>query len=280
MKDRQDLSEADRLAITKFEIADWSGLTPEQLTLDRAKRDRKGKQRKESERLEMQCLPQIARAIDKNSIEKQSKHGAGVSQQDISHHALRVEALEKFGISEALDFALRGETWHSDTPFVVAIAQKWFANREALAKLGFRISCGKNANASAVFGAILKWFGLKRVSEQKRVDGKLVRIYQLCPDDLELTKADLIARLPRNIERFGALSVDAQNSFVEHIYGCHTPFVNTNYQEVCDSVKASTERAFEQEKLSRGLMNLIATEQKDIQTPNSPPANVDEYEFF
>ena len=280
MKDRQDLSEADRLAVTKFEIADWSGLTPEQLTLERIKRDRKGKKRKELERLEMQCFPEIARAIDKNSIDKQSKHGSGVSQQDISHHSLLQKALEKFGIDDALDFALRGETWQSDTPFVVAIAQKWLANREALAKLGFRISCGKNANASAVFGAILKWFGLKRVSEQKRVDGKLVRIYQLCPDDLELTKADLIARLPRNIERFGALSVDHQNSFVERIYGCHTPFVNNKYQEVCDSSKASTERAFEQEKLSRGLMNLIATEQKDIQNQNAPPDPVDNSDWF
>jgi hypothetical protein len=280
MKDRQDLSEADRLAVTKFEIADWSGLTPEQLTLERIKRDRKGKKRKELERLEMQCFPEIARAIDKNSIDKQSKHGSGVSQQDISHHSLLQKALEKFGIDGALDFALRGETWQSDTPFVVAIAQKWFANREALAKLGFKISCGKNANASAVFGAILNWFGLKRVKDQKRVDGKLVRIYKLCPDDLELTKADLIARLPRNIERFGALSVDPQLAFVERIYGCHTPFVNTNYQRVCDSVKVSTERAFEQEKLSRGLMNLIATEQKDIQTPNAPPDPVDQDDWF
>jgi hypothetical protein len=280
MKDRQDLSESDRLAITKFEIADWSGLTPEQLTLDRVKRDRKGKKRKESERLEMQAFPQIAQAIDKNSIEKQSRHGAGLSQQDISHHSLLQKALERFGIDDVLDFALRGETWCNDTPFVIAIAQKWFVNREALAKLGFRISCGKNANACAVFGAILKWFGLKRISEQKRVDGKLVRFYKLCPEDLELTKADLIARLPRNIERFGALSVDPQNSFVERIYGSHTPFVNTKYQEVCDSKKASTETAFDQEKLSRGLMNLIATEQKDIQPPNAPPDPLDDDEFF
>ena len=236
LKDRQDLSEGDRLAVAKFEIADWSCLTPDQLTLERVQRDKKGKKRRALGNLEMQCFPQIAVAIDKASVEKQIKHGEGIAHQDISHHALRVEALDKLGIGEALDYVLSGAVWSNDTTEIVAIAQKLIDNRDALTKLGISLTCGKNASHNAIFGALLKnYLGLQTVRTQKRIEGKVTSFYQLCGDDLALTKTDLIARLQRNIERYGALIPNSQKSFVERLYGCHTPFDNSHIEKVCDS---------------------------------------------
>ena len=242
LKDRQDLSESDRLAVAKFEIADWSCLTPDQLTLERVQRDKKGKKRRALGNLEMQCFPQIAVAIDKASVEKQIKHGEGIAHQDISHHALRVEALDKLGIGEALDYVLSGAVWSNDTTEIVAIAQKLIDNRDALTKLGISLTCGKNASHNAMFGALLKnYLGLQTVRTQKRIEGKVTSFYQLCGDDLALTKTDLIARLQRNIERYGALIPNSQKSFVERLYGCHTPFDNSHIQKVCDSQDSDIE---------------------------------------
>jgi hypothetical protein len=242
LKDRQDLSESDRLAVAKFEIADWSCLTPDQLTLERVQRDKKGKKRRALGNLEMQCFPQIAVAIDKASVEKQIKHGEGIAHQDISHHALRVEALDKLGIGEALDYVLSGAVWSNDTTEIVAIAQKLIDNRDALTKLGISLTCGKNASHNAIFGALLKnYLGLQTVRTQKRIEGKVTSFYQLCGDDLALTKTDLIARLQRNIKKYGALIPNSQKSFVERLYGCHTPFDNTNIQKVCDSYDVDIE---------------------------------------
>lgn len=242
LKDESNLSEADRLAVAKFEIADWSCLTPEQLTLERVQRDRKGKKRKALSNLEMQCFPQIADSLDQASVDKQVKHGEGIAHQDISDHALRVKALDKLGIGNALDYVLSGAVWSSDTSEIVAIAQKLIDNRETLTKIGIRLTCGKNASHNAVFGALLKnYFGLATVRTQKRIGGKVTSFYQLCIDDLALTKTDLLARLERNIERYGALKPNTHCSFVETLYSCHTPFVNNTYQKVCDSQESNTE---------------------------------------
>jgi hypothetical protein len=242
IKDESNLSEADRLAVAKFEIADWSCLTPDQLTLERVQRDRKGKKRKAVGNLEMQSFPQIAKALDKASVEKQTKHGEGIAHQDISHHALRVEALDKLGIGEALDYVLSGAVWNNGSPEIVAIAQKLTDNRDALSKIGIGLTCGKNASHNAIFGALLEnYFGLATVRTQKRIEGKVTSFYQICGDDLALSKTDLIARLQRNIERYGALIPNAQKSFVERLYGCHTPFDNSHIQKVCDSQNTDTE---------------------------------------
>jgi hypothetical protein len=241
LKDEPNLSEADRLAVAKFELADWSCLTPEQLTLERVQRDRKGKKRKAVSNLEMQCFPQIAVSLDKASVDKQVKHGEGIAHQDISDHALRVEALDKLGIGDALDYVLSGAVWSSNTSEVVSIAQKLIDNREILTKVGIRLTCGKNASHNAVFGALLQnYFGLATVRTQKRIGGKVTSFYQLCIDDLALTRTDLIARLQRNIERYGDLTPNPHCSFVETLYACHTPFVNNTYQKVCDSEEKKT----------------------------------------
>jgi hypothetical protein len=248
LKDRQDLSEADRLAVAKFEIADWSCLTPDQLTLERVQRDKKGKKRRALGNLEMQCYPQIASSLDKASVDKQVKHGEGIAHQDISHHALRVETLDKLGIGDALDYVLSGAVWSNDTPEIVAIAKKLIDNRDDLTKLGISLTCGKNASHNAIFGALLKnYLGLQTVRTQKRIEGKVTSFYQLCTDDLALTKTDLIARLQRNIERYGALIPNAQKSFVEKLYGCHTPFVNSDIQKVCDSTQTVMEPTLKDE---------------------------------
>jgi hypothetical protein len=249
LKDESNLSEGDRLAVAKFEIADWSCLTPDQLTLERVQRDRKGKKRKAVGNLEMQSFPQIAKALDKASVEKQTKHGEGIAHQDISHHALRVEALDKLGIDEPLAFILSGNSWSAITPQVETFAQKLIDNREALAKIGIRLTCAKNAPVNAVFGALLKnYFGLETVRSQLQSPtdkDKKYSVYRLDTKDLALTKTDLMARLHRNIERYGELKADPQKAFVAMLYGSHTPFDNSDIQKVCDQPQTITVQVIE-----------------------------------
>jgi hypothetical protein len=259
LKDRQDLSESDRLAVAKFEIADWSCITPDELTLERVQRDKKGKKRKQGERIEMQSYPEIAKVKDKNSFEKQSKHGAGISHQDISHHALCVQTLEELGINEALDYALSGEVWGDDTPEIVTIADKIRANNKALKKLGINLQVSKGANNSRIFGGLLDYFGVKKKRSQKRIGGKVVSFHRVCDEDLELTKQDLIARLPRNIDWYGELIPNPQNPFCKYIYGCHTPFVNTINTKVCDSTQSFIEHEIQNEIMDNPINGVDAS---------------------
>ncbi len=276
LKDESNLSEADRLAVAKFEIADWSCLTPDQLTLERVQRDRKGKKRKAVGNLEMQAYPQIAAALDKASVAKQVKHGEGIAHQDISHHALRVEALDQLGIDEPLAFILSGNSWSAITPQIESFAQKLIDNREALAKIGIRLTCGKNASINTVFGALLKnYFGLETVRSQLQSPtdkDKKYSVYRLDAKDLDLTKTDLIARLHRNVEKYGELKVDPRKSFVERLYGSHTPFENSNIQKVCDQPQPITEQVIEQTEIPVMAIAPIPISQTTIKEDFQPIA--------
>ncbi|WP_152551045.1 DEAD/DEAH box helicase family protein [Picosynechococcus sp. NKBG042902] len=240
-KESEDkLDELDRWACEKYEVAAWAGKTPEQLDLDYIRRDRKGKKRRALEKLEMQAIPDLAIALDKYSLEKQTKHGA-VCQQDITHHHLRVRALDDWGIGEFLDHAISGQEWHGEHLIVLKLAENWRMHRDELAKFGVRLSCGKNAPPAAIAGALLRFFGLRSERRQRRVNGAVVGFYRLDEDDWNISRADLAARLPLNIERFGELSINPENQWVQGIYGCHTPLYSLYIQGVCDRAENITQ---------------------------------------
>ncbi len=227
-RDREkELTEDQRRALYKYEFAYWKNIEPSEITFDMVKRDKKGKLRKAHERLEMQAFPKMAIAIDNASISNQQD---GVSQQDITHHHLRVQALDEIGIGKALDLALSGEEWCNDNPIVKEIAEILRSKRDELKLMGVSLSCGRNAPDNSYFGVLLKTFGLKTSRRQPTIDGVRVSLYRLNEEDLALTKADLVARLPRLQEKFGADVVATESQWAQHLYELHTPFVNTNKQ--------------------------------------------------
>ncbi len=227
-RDREDeLTETERRSLLKFDLADWRNSDPETITADDVLRDRKGRRRKELEKLEMQAFPQIARALDQASIDKQR---GGVCQQDISHHTLRVQALEDIGIGKILDHVLSGQEWHKDHPIVTEAAEILARRRDELALMGVRLTCGKTATPSAYFGALLRIFGLRTKSKRIADGDQRVRVYRLDTDDLALTKADLVARLPRNVERYGELQLNPTTQWVQEVYGTSIPIESNNNQ--------------------------------------------------
>jgi hypothetical protein len=273
LEKEENLTEKQRRAIAKFEIADWGMMTPDQLDVDYIKRDRRGKKRKALEKLEQQAFPKIAESLDKLSLEKQIKHG--VSQQDLTHNLLRVRALEDLGIGKVLDFVLNGGVWHSEHPIVKETAEVLRSKRGELALMGVSLTCGKNANDNAYFGSLLKGFGLTTKRNRRR------ETYQLCNEDLELTKRDLIARLPRNTEKFGELTVEPENQWVSGIYGGSIPFENINKQgsgsvenSLLDLVFDASTSPPKPEKipLSTPMATAIAP---NLPTPDDPPEKME-----
>lgn len=225
--DEKSLTEDQRRALYKYEFAYWKNVDPSAITFEMVKRDKKGKLRKAHERLEMQAFSKIAIAIDAGSISKQEH---GVSYQDITHHHLRVQTLKDIGIDAALDYVLSGKEWSKDTPIVQQTAEILRSKRDELKPMGVSLSCGKNAPDIAYFGALLKTFGLKTTRRQPTINGARISLYQLDKEDLALTKTDLVARLPQLQEKFGADVVTTETQWSQHLYGLHTPFVNTNKQ--------------------------------------------------
>jgi hypothetical protein len=233
-KKEKDLTQDQRRSLRKFDLADWKVSTPDQLTLEEIKRDKRGKRRKGLEKLEMQAFPQIAIALDKKSVERQVPHG--IAHQDITHHTERVRLLEEIGVGEFFEFILNRGVWNETHPLVQKVGSNLRSRRDELELANISLTCGKNAGDNAHCGAFLRALDLKTVAPtdgtpaQETINGKRVRNRQLCPNDLELTKADLIARLPRNIEKFGELTVKPENQWVKGIYELHTPFENIEKQ--------------------------------------------------
>ena len=226
-QDEQSLTQSQRRALRKYDLAHWKVTTPDQLTVEDFRVDKKGRRRKALENLERQAFPQIAITTDKGSIEGQ-KHG--VSIQDVTHHHLRVRDLNNIGIGKILDFVLSGEEWDNNHPIVKETADICRSKRDELKKSDITFTCGKNANNAAYFGSLLKSLGIKTVRKQKRIDGVVVSFYQLDHEYFGMTKADLVARLPRLQEKFEELIVNPENQWVQGLYGCHTPFENINKQ--------------------------------------------------
>ncbi|MBV5261868.1 hypothetical protein FLX56_25990 [Synechococcus moorigangaii CMS01] len=219
----EGLTEEQRRAIYKYELADWRVSNPQTITADDILQDQKGQRRRHLEKLEMQAFPKIAAALDQASIDRQRQYG--VSQQDVTHHALRVKALEDIGIGKILDFVLSGGRWHSNHGIVQEAAAILARRRDELSLMGVKLTCGRQASPSAYFGALLRVFGLKTISRRITMEGSRVWVYQLDQDELNLTKADLIARLPRHMEQYGALTVTPETTWINGIYGMSIPSI-------------------------------------------------------
>lgn len=232
LKDRRDLLEADCLAVEKFRLANWSDRTPESVTLSQIERDRKGRKREALERLERQAYPALAIAADHTSRDMQSKWGAGVAYQDVSHLSLAQKALEEIGAHEFLDFALSGGSWSADTPISADLAAKLRSLRsgkiDRLAEAGIHLMCGRDSNNNSYIGALLQWLGLATDSKKISSDGKRTRVYFLCQADLGITREELSRRATRMIRE--GLELHPSHPFVERLYEVSTPFVEDHLE--------------------------------------------------
>jgi hypothetical protein len=249
MKDRRDLLESDLLALEKYKLADWSDRAPDTVTIEQIERDQKGRKRKALERTERQAYPVLAVKADNSSKEVQTKWGYGIAHQDVTHHAPVQKALEKIGWHEVLDYALSGGTWHNETPIIVEFADKLRSLRnfeqttinkygkavvtkiDKLAEIGINLSCGRDACNTAYVNSLLEWYGLARIHTQKTIDGKRVRVYELCPDDLAITREELT----RRSERYGREGIELipSHSFVSKLIQSAHTVSNKDLEKVC-----------------------------------------------
>lgn len=204
------LTEDQRRSLRKFELADWKVITPDQLTLEEIKRDREGMRRKALEKLEMQAFPQIAEALDQISLDRYRNND--LPKRLVTRHTLRVNALESIGVGAVLESVFSGVEWSTHSEIVQTTVEHLRAQRDELKKMGVGLFCGVDASNNGYFGALLKFFDLETKRNRRR------NTYQLCPKDWVFTKADLMARLPRNIEKFGDLSINSDNAWARWIY--------------------------------------------------------------
>lgn len=317
-KDRQNLLESELLARQKFELADWSDRTPDVVTLAQVERDNNGKKRKALERLERQAYPTLAGKSDKFSRDVQAKWNCGIAHQDLTHYALTQRVLEGLGLHEFLDYALSGNSWHKDTPIVVELATKLRNSRnfketssklkalitDQLAQVGIHLTCGKDSSNTAYIGSLLKWLGLTTLRTQNRIDGKVVNSYELCPDDLEITRDELTRRATRNIRE--GLDLKPSHTFVSKLVSdvSHTlcnsqlhevcdslentaelmspPPINTPIQKVCDNLEAIPDKAFQGQKKPTqieqvGVEDAIAAEK--AKTPKGTAEKAHKFEI-
>jgi len=245
-KDRRDLSEADLMALDKYRLANWSDTLPESVTIEQINRDNKGRKRKALERLEKQAYPVLAIAADKISKEIQEKWGAGYAHQDITHLAIAQKALEQIGVHEFLDFALAGNSWHSDTAIAADIALKLRELRnfelttftkfgkpkttkiDKLAEMGIHLMAGKDASNNAYIGSLLQWLGLATEAKKVTIDSKRVNQYSLCQADLSITRDELSRRAARMIR--DGLELIPSHAFVERLIDLSTPFISNTIE--------------------------------------------------
>jgi len=274
MKDRRDLLESDLLAVEKYRLANWSDRAPDTVTIEQIKRDNKGSKRKALERLERQAYSILAVNSDRHSIEVQNKWGYGIAHQDVSHFSLAQQAIEQTGFHGFLDYALSGAKWQNETEIVANLGSKLRSLRnfeqirignfgkavvtkiDKLAEIGINLMCGRDASNTGYIGSLLKWLGLITKRTQKRVDGQVISFYELCPDDLAITRHELTRRASRMIRE--GLELIPSHAFVDRIIGVSHTFSNSPIQKVCDSTQSFIEHEVQIENIPTPLTPDIA----------------------
>lgn len=205
---KEDLSYDDRVAISKYYLADFYGIDPKSLTIEDILNDREGRQRGEILNLEAQLYGNLALDRSAKSLEKQAAWNQGLCPWDISRSEARRWVREKIGINQILERLINGEALTPDD-------YAHYANQARIyipqIKLVLHLNI-ENLGDTQIINQLLAQLGVKTKRGWSRSlpghEGEKLKIYRLDQNQWQATR-EILERRKERRDRAQSGSPDA-----------------------------------------------------------------------
>ena len=204
----------ERQSLSKYHLADfYCAEVTAQLILD----DKKGRTRSEAKSFEELMNKDLAVKRDVAAIEAQLKWGDTLMPQDVRSGALAAEVRLLLGLDK---WIAREDSWASNSQELIDFKELCLRERVSLSikrALGYTVK--PDATPQQILGDLLRQVGVRTENKQKRVDGELVRIYEIDSQKLNELKSLVERREEKRSEAAQAIDY----SEINEDFRCNTP---------------------------------------------------------
>ena len=213
------LDEVQRLALQKWQIADFYCLPVEQVTADLVLYDNDGRRRGQLLNLEGFLYPDVAIAADVRSLEKQAKWAKSFTQKgytpwDIGNASLKREFRQRLGLDV---FLAPGQVWSAES--LAEFKQRSLSLAPQI-KAALNFSVRDDMPAVQILNQLLEQMGITCKSTQTRTAGGRVRNYEIDSSSWELS-TQVLER--RKVARERRLKGGTPSSYIDlTTRGCAT----------------------------------------------------------
>ncbi|WP_338438740.1 plasmid replication protein, CyRepA1 family [Synechococcus elongatus] len=204
LRQKRVLSHSDRLKLSRYDLCQFYGISPEKLTLEDIVNDANGRQRRQIKAVELLIWDKLAQHKDKLKIDRLSQWDKPIPAQDLPTAQLLTKAADILGVRELLVFLIQAteseEGWTKDTPAITAFAERCLAHAREV-KLCLNLTVRQTMEPTAIVGMVLKQFGLSTVMRRETDENhQRARRYRLELASLKRLKTLLQTRMKQYIE--------------------------------------------------------------------------------
>lgn len=169
------LDESQRLALKKWQLADFYCLPVDAVDADLVLWDNDGRRRGQLLNLEGFMHPDTATGADVRSLENQTQWQKGYTPWDLSNAALKSELRHQLNLDAYLQ---TGQQWSSES---LAEFKTQALQWAAPIKAALNFSVREDMPAAQILNQLLEQMGVECIGKQQRKDGERIRTYQIDP---------------------------------------------------------------------------------------------------
>ena len=217
LADIDGLDEAQRLALEKWNLAEFYCIPVDQVEGDLVLWDNEGRRRGQLLNLESFLHPDTAIAADVRSLDKQMKWGKGVTPWDLNNASLKRMVRDELRLDEYLE---PGKSWDSASLQGLKETALKFS---AQIKAALNFSVKDDMPAAQILNQLLEQMGIECKGKQQRTEGVRLRTYKVDDANWQVCN-EVVDRRKARRERLDAENepVTPPLSIVNQLGGCDT----------------------------------------------------------
>ena len=170
------LDEAQRLALQKWQIAEFYCISVNEVDRDLVLYDNDGRRRGQLLNLESFLYPDVAMAADVRSLEKQAKWQRGITPWDVGNVSLKQWCRHQLALDTYLE---PDQRWNSDS---LADFKKKAVQFSTQIKAALNFTVKPEMSAVQILNQLLEQIGVECKGRQARKGGLRVRTYTVVPE--------------------------------------------------------------------------------------------------
>ncbi|WP_334191152.1 plasmid replication protein, CyRepA1 family (plasmid) [Synechococcus elongatus PCC 11801] len=218
LRQKRVLTLSDRLKLSRYDLCQFYGISPEKLTLEDIVNDANGRQRHYIKTVELLIWDRLAQHKDKQKLDKLIQWEKPIPAQDLPTAQLLTKAADILGVRELLVFLIQAtksdEGWTKDTPEITAFVERCLAHQREV-KLCLNLTVRQTMEPTAIVGMVLKQFGLSTMMRRETDENQhRTRRYRLELSSLKRLKTLLQTRMKQYLEEGFQLRPHPLTSFL------------------------------------------------------------------